>query len=661
MAVLRGLLMALLPGGLCIYDRSPHIQNTATLLMPQKLWEECESNTNLCVPAAECEEKTIVYGDKIVCPLDWQCCDFGQGAGKMNEDKSYKRTRRLAHWSEKRKKDTYSHESSINKLIEKCTDRKVKHEVCWKLLSGVCGSVCEDKDHCHDNCRVYKAGIVKLCQEDQKVNWEASYSLLDEICHTAKSESEGQCHEFKKVNSNAKTSKKHQRLEVESIGQYCEQESVCGGDDGCKINCNRCLQDKHRHRCLENEKCKAEEDGCTRLCRMIPPGHHAEIGKAIDLMNTYTTQPWSFSEWVIASYMIKTKKPEPYEALEVGETFKRDKKTCRIYYDDEDEDKVEEVKMLAVMREPVNIRMNRWGYSQLRMMESFPEWKGSAYDEQVQVNSGKLPPNIAIGCDTPVITYNPALTYEDVHSLSAADLNWETYGRFRPVHILNVIWPVFGSDNSPDFAYFFDGKDLVSTEELKGFYEKVLTKIFAAATVNGAKWVVLDGFGLDQAVEAGFANPDVIKVMTTEFANALATVADKVRNKKSNVRFFLQRHKFEQVYAHADSIIKGSNDKDVDHKIFKTEKVYDPEKPELFMSALKNNFNPQEKTRILYVSSWDAYSFIGRGNAKDDTLNGKVGRATALAVLGWPEINRDIQIERVSQEGDSKGEAFFRK
>lgn len=41
----------------------------------------------------------------------------------------------------------------------------------------------------------------------------------------------------------------------------------------------------------------------------------------------------------------------------------------------------------------------------------------------------------------------------------------------------------------------------------------------------------------------------------------------------------------------------------------------------------------------LVVNAWDPHSICGNGNAVDRSLDGYVGRHTAVAVLTWPVVN----------------------
>ena len=50
---------------------------------------------------------------------------------------------------------------------------------------------------------------------------------------------------------------------------------------------------------------------------------------------------------------------------------------------------------------------------------------------------------------------------------------------------------------------------------------------------------------------------------------------------------------------------------------------------------------------LLFVNSWDPHSMLGNGNRIDDSLDGKFGRCSAIAVLGWPGTNLHVRYKNV--------------
>jgi len=62
-------------------------------------------------------------------------------------------------------------------------------------------------------------------------------------------------------------------------------------------------------------------------------------------------------------------------------------------------------------------------------------------------------------------------------------------------------------------------------------------------------------------------------------------------------------------------------------------------------------FQPENQhllKKSLLVNAWDPWSMVGNGNSMDDSLDGKFGRISAMAVLCWPQTNPDLQYVPVS-------------
>ena len=51
-----------------------------------------------------------------------------------------------------------------------------------------------------------------------------------------------------------------------------------------------------------------------------------------------------------------------------------------------------------------------------------------------------------------------------------------------------------------------------------------------------------------------------------------------------------------------------------------------------------------ELNQILILNAWDPWSFAGNGNASDPTLDGHIGRQTAVSVLAWPVTNKYLRV-----------------
>ena len=62
-----------------------------------------------------------------------------------------------------------------------------------------------------------------------------------------------------------------------------------------------------------------------------------------------------------------------------------------------------------------------------------------------------------------------------------------------------------------------------------------------------------------------------------------------------------------------------------------------------------------ELNQILILNAWDPWSFAGNGNASDPTLDGFIGRQTAVSVLAWPVTNKYLSEEQNVIEVEAYG------
>ena len=47
----------------------------------------------------------------------------------------------------------------------------------------------------------------------------------------------------------------------------------------------------------------------------------------------------------------------------------------------------------------------------------------------------------------------------------------------------------------------------------------------------------------------------------------------------------------------------------------------------------------------LFVNAWDPWSLVGNGNEEDNSVDGYLGRLTALGILSFPATNPFIKLE----------------
>jgi hypothetical protein len=63
----------------------------------------------------------------------------------------------------------------------------------------------------------------------------------------------------------------------------------------------------------------------------------------------------------------------------------------------------------------------------------------------------------------------------------------------------------------------------------------------------------------------------------------------------------------------------------------------------LDIQTLLDNLKQSELDETLIINAWDPFSMVGNGNAGDISLDGYIGRISAVGVLSWPITNTQIQ------------------
>jgi hypothetical protein len=272
-----------------------------------------------------------------------------------------------------------------------------------------------------------------------------------------------------------------------------------------------------------------------------------------------------------------------------------------VYYknDPNNPEKVSTIRKLCTQREPVNMDMRRY-YDQKMMQENFG-WSVSYYQKYWNENQ-TLAPNFGVYCQTPVKE------------------NLEDPGKI--IHIYNAIGAALDVETQPDYIHFIknnndklDGANLLK-KELINFYTDVFTGIFACVVDLGLENLVMSGVGANNFAKK---YPGGIKAFQEEiWAPTFYKVS---REPKFVVRKFFMGFSgsFAQLF------LKSKYQLDI------LDIGY-------FPAALKS-INPQSLEKTLFVNAWDPHSIAGNGNFQDDSLDGHVGRNTAVSVLCWPKTN----------------------
>lgn len=294
----------------------------------------------------------------------------------------------------------------------------------------------------------------------------------------------------------------------------------------------------------------------------------------------------------------------------------------RVYYDSEDENRFDVIEKLVREREPANIS-GRPYYDENKLEEAFNYREGyyNIYYNEKRI----LPPNIAVFTETQVRN----------------DFGTEVLE--ENVKIINAIGYAFDGDNQVDYDYFLkDGFTEAKKKELIGRYERVFSKIFQCAIYEKCTTIIFSLIG-----SASFA----------KLYKGIDSEAEKIKWKDRPNEIGGQNMIFiEDIFVPAfktirllyNSVMKG---REIQIKFMGTPKS--TEHPNFFTDSFKEDFEdigyfPQNIEKVilretLFVNAWDMLSVPGNGNAADKSLDGFIGRASAIGVLGTGLTNPRIR------------------
>mmetsp|Transcript_21081 Transcript_21081/g.60843 ORF Transcript_21081/g.60843 Transcript_21081/m.60843 type:complete len:402 (+) Transcript_21081:117-1322(+) len=335
------------------------------------------------------------------------------------------------------------------------------------------------------------------------------------------------------------------------------------------------------------------------------PQERADILQHVVKIRSVYRPAYAFPRWVADEYISKN-----------FESYQTDASHCSIFFDEDDAPGL--ALLLAAQREPVNIGMKRL-YEESRLEELFG-WRRGLYGVLAD-GIFRCPPNIAIMCPTPVVSGlpGPDAAADEGQAQSIRDAN-------NRVHVLSVIAYAFDSPQQPDQQHFLERHGSITAakrKELVGRFERIFDKIFAASLHYNRSVVVLSKFGAGAFAE-NFPGDLFRDVWLPAFGAALE--AWKGRLKSAGVtELSLMGGEADDVFVAA---VRAHGFSSQLYSYFP-----DPIRQELGAKL----------ARAVLVNAWDSWSLIGNGNFADRSLDGFVGRATALAVLGWPVTNPYLQ------------------
>ena len=342
------------------------------------------------------------------------------------------------------------------------------------------------------------------------------------------------------------------------------------------------------------------------------------LTNAYNLTSTYRVDPGkpskSFAEWSIYYVM------ENFEMLD----------KVMVYFDEKDQSNLEVIEKLVYEREPCNIEGRRLYYEE-KLKKHFGYETGyyDRYYEEIKT----LAPNIAIFTETEL---------KDSFGNSLSNNN--------TVKIINSIGYAFDEEIQSDYKYFFkEGVKKLNREEIRERYEDVFSKIFQCAIDQNCTTIA---FSLIGAASFGQKYPRSKEELEKEIG-------------KNNITFV------KEIFAPAFKKIKS----DYESKMLRgfDIKFMGKNDPGFFKSNFGTayediGFFPDcvEKVdlrKTLFVNAWDMVSVPGNGNFYDNSLDGYIGRFSAIGVLGTgltnPRIRKKAEnyraVAKPGEEGFAQG------
>lgn len=279
-----------------------------------------------------------------------------------------------------------------------------------------------------------------------------------------------------------------------------------------------------------------------------------------------------------------------------------DFRATRVFYDEKD--KLVDIKRLALEREPCNIAMSKnFDEAKLRSQLGYSE---SYYTRYAKAHPTKLPPNLAIYTKTLVNMEQVAklvtqqLVPTSIGTWFQAKKNKnkkQEVALFKRVHLISLIGLAFDHPSQPDVLFYGEAPSIA---KLVKAYTCIWRKAFECAKYWNLSTIVATQVG-NGAFRPAFISYQEFKV----------GVHDKVLSDMKK--------------AYPD--VKVVEPKNVFNMIYK--------------------YDQARLDDLLFVNSWDPHSMLGNGNRIDDSLDGKFGRCSAIAVLGWPGTNLHVRYKNV--------------
>jgi hypothetical protein len=307
----------------------------------------------------------------------------------------------------------------------------------------------------------------------------------------------------------------------------------------------------------------------------------SERRKLVGTMNTIYNTGFGPPAWVGDIYVAK-------------ETFDRYAPKARLFYDEGA--KVEEVKKVAMEREPVNMVVS--GVAMKRQFDT-KKMKGvfgydTSYYQRYYTDNQKLAPNIGV------------LTRSQI-KLDSEKLTTEMY-------IYHAIGAALDIHTQPDYDTFVTNKE-PDVSGLVRFYVSVFVKMFEAASMLKGENMI-DGIVMSLVGAGAFASQYPNGNEHGMQRDVWIPAFDFAR-KQSNYKDI--------------NIVLACKDDETGPAIDHMKENVKANVVGLFPGFLKEG----TYDKWMIVNAWDCHTIPGNGNGRDNTLDGYIGRRSAIHYFGW--------------------------
>lgn len=265
-----------------------------------------------------------------------------------------------------------------------------------------------------------------------------------------------------------------------------------------------------------------------------------------------------------------------------------------------------EVVNLVLQREPANVAMVE--YFRANELQAALGWRKSYY-RQYYDTTGRLAPNIGVYCRTPVYTRS---------AINQTNFEQVAFPRGAPmVHVYNMIGLAFDSREQPDYRFHAAMDERARKAAVTNMYTNAFVRVFQCALDRKLTTIVFSAVGTNNfALEyPDMARPDFI------FMPALLRARQRVGYRHS-MTFMGVRGQPAWV-----DVVREYGD----------------------VGLFPDNLRRVDQDTTLLVNAWDPHSIVGNANAVDNSLDGFMGRITAMGLLCWPATNPHLKIRRVAE------------